>query len=169
MQQAELSAAKSCTRCLTRDRPSTGQACSQKHEGGNAMATTADNPATAKSTASAERAHVTTVRMSIADIARFLQDNLGQRLTARITNISDPRQVGKWVSGDSAPRQEAEDRLRAALQVFQLIQDAESLHTARAWMIGMNPQLEDEAPLTVIADGRFKDVMVAARAYVDGG
>ncbi|MGC9494861.1 XRE family transcriptional regulator [Streptomyces sp. WG7] len=133
------------------------------------MATTANNPAAAKSAASAERAHVTTVRMSIADIARFLQDNLGQRLTARITNINDPRQVGKWASGDSAPRQEAEERLRAALQVLQLIQDAESLYTARAWMIGMNPQLEDEAPLTVIADGRFKDVMVAARAYVDGG
>ncbi len=134
------------------------------------MPTTAANAsADPKSTASAERAHAVTVRMSIADIARFLQDNLGQRLTARITNISDPRQVGKWALGNSAPRQDAEDRLRAALQVFQLIQDAESLYTARAWMIGMNPQLEDEAPLTVIAEGRYKDVMVAARAYVDGG
>ncbi|WP_030561843.1 hypothetical protein [Streptomyces aureocirculatus] len=133
------------------------------------MTTTADSPAPTKSAASAERAHLATVRMSIADIARFLQENLGQRLTARITNINDARQVGKWASGTSAPRQEAEERLRAALQVFQLIQDAESLYTARAWMIGMNPQLQDEAPLTVIADGRFRDVMVAARAYVDGG
>ncbi|WP_240138805.1 XRE family transcriptional regulator [Streptomyces sp. MUM 178J] len=138
------------------------------------MPTTAPSPtvgvkALPKSVASAERAHVATVRMSVADIARFLQDNLGQRLTARITNISDPRQVGKWASGESAPRQDAEERLRAALQVFQLIQDAESLYTARAWLIGMNPQLEDEAPLTVISDGRFRDVMVAARAYVDGG
>ncbi|MFI2370298.1 XRE family transcriptional regulator [Streptomyces sp. NPDC018833] len=130
---------------------------------------TVNNPAPAKSAASAERAHAATVRMSIADIARFLQDNLGQRLTARITNISDPRQVGKWASGETKPRQDAEDRLRAALQVFQLIQDAESLYTARAWLIGMNPQLEDEAPLVVIADGRYRDVMVAARAYVDGG
>ncbi|MEV6394245.1 XRE family transcriptional regulator [Streptomyces sp. NPDC051907] len=133
------------------------------------MPNTANTPAIARSAASAERAHLATVRMSTADIARFLQDNLGQRLTARITNISDPRQVGKWACGDSAPRQDAEDRLRAALQVFQLIQDAESLYTARAWLIGMNPQLEDEAPLTVIAEGRFRDVMVAARAYVDGG
>lgn len=123
----------------------------------------------AKSDGIARQAHLTTVRMSIADIARFLQDNLGQRLTARITKVSDSRQVGKWASGDAVPRQDAEDRLRAALQVFQLIQDAESLHTARAWLIGMNPQLDDEAPLTVIADGRFRDVMVAARAYVDGG
>ncbi|MEU1626148.1 XRE family transcriptional regulator [Streptomyces sp. NPDC020096] len=106
--------------------------------------------------------------MSIADIARFLQDHLGQRLTARITNISDPKQVGKWAAGTSVPQSDKEERLRAALQVFQLIQDAESLYTARAWLIGMNPQLEDEAPAKVIADGRFRDVMVAARAYVDG-
>ncbi|MEV8311817.1 XRE family transcriptional regulator [Streptomyces flavidovirens] len=133
------------------------------------MPITANDTAVARSAASADRAHVATVRMSIADIARFLQDNLGQRLTARITNISDPRQVGKWACGDSTPRQDAEDRLRAALQVFQLIQDAESLYTARAWLIGMNPQLDDQPPLTVIAEGRFRDVMVAARAYVDGG
>lgn len=129
--------------------------------------TTVFDSDTAPSAHCAERAHAATVRMSTADIARFLQDNLGQRLTARITNISDPRQISKWAAG-TTPRQDAEDRLRAALQVFQLIQDAESFHTARAWLIGMNPLLEDESPITVIADGRFRDVMIAARAYVDG-
>ncbi|MFD0056949.1 XRE family transcriptional regulator [Streptomyces sp. NPDC127168] len=124
---------------------------------------------TSKSDQAAVTAHIATVRMSIADIARFLQDNLGQRLTARITKLADHRQVGKWASGENAPRPEAEERLRAALQVFQLIQDAESIYTARAWLIGMNPQLNDEAPLTVIADGRYREAMVAARAYVDGG
>ncbi|MGW1895397.1 XRE family transcriptional regulator [Streptomyces sp. NPDC002004] len=124
---------------------------------------------TPRSTDLAELAHGTTTRMRIAEIARFLQENLGQRITARITRISDPRQVGKWASGDAQPREEAEARLRAALQTFQLIQHAEDIYTARAWMIGMNPQLEDETPAQCIADGRFKDVMVAARAYVDGG
>lgn len=33
----------------------------------------------------------------------------------------------------------------------------------------MNPQLEDQAPAQCIADGRLRDVMVAARANVDGG
>jgi hypothetical protein len=127
-----------------------------------------DAPLT-KSGEAARDAHRRTVSMSTADIARFLQDNLGQRLTARITNLSDHRQVGKWASGENTPRPEAEERLRATLQVLHLIQGAESLYTARAWLIGMNPQLNDEAPLTVIADGRYRDVMVAARAYVDGG
>ncbi|KOU54207.1 hypothetical protein [Streptomyces sp. WM6378] len=125
--------------------------------------------ASPKSAVSAERAHAATVRTSTADIARFLQDNLGQRLTARIAGISDTKQVGRWASGDITPRHEAEARLRAAIQVFHLIQDAESVYTARAWMIGMNPQLADEAPAQCIADGRWRDVMVAARAYVDGG
>ncbi|MGW7313126.1 XRE family transcriptional regulator [Streptomyces sp. NPDC054865] len=121
-----------------------------------------------KSDLSAGLAHATTVRMHISEIARFLQDNLGQRLTARIAGISDPKQVGKWASGNTTPRPDSEEQLRAALQVFQLIQYAESVYTARAWMIGMNPQLEDEAPALCIAAGRRRDVMVAARAYVDG-
>ncbi|MFJ8078233.1 XRE family transcriptional regulator [Streptomyces sp. NPDC096176] len=116
----------------------------------------------------AEIAHVTTTRMRVQDIARFLQEHLGQRITARIAKISDPRQVGKWAAGEAQPRQDAEERLRAALQTFQLIQHAEDIYTARAWMIGMNPQLKDETPAQCIADGHFKDVMVAARAYVDG-
>ncbi|NEB75441.1 XRE family transcriptional regulator [Streptomyces sp. SID14478] len=105
--------------------------------------------------------------MPIADIARFLQDNLGQRLTARMAGISDAKQVGRWASGSSNPRPEAETRLRDAIQIFHLIQSAESVYTARAWMIGMNPQLEDMAPALCIADDRARDVMVAARAYVE--
>ncbi|MCF6525180.1 XRE family transcriptional regulator [Streptomyces sp. JJ36] len=106
--------------------------------------------------------------MSVADTARFLKDNLGQQLTARLAGISDAKQVGKWATGKASPSQNAETRLRDALQIFQLIQEAESLYTARAWLIGMNPQLDDEAPLKVIAEGRGREVMVAARAYLAG-
>ncbi|MEU3407639.1 hypothetical protein ABZ766_27345 [Streptomyces sp. NPDC006670] len=63
----------------------------------------------------------------------------------------------------SGPAQKSEHRLRAALQIFQLIQAAEDVYTARPWMIGMNPQPDDEAPAQRIADGRMRDVMVAAR------
>lgn len=37
----------------------------------------------------------------------------------------------------------------------------------RVWFMGMNSQLEDEAPAEVIAEGRTKDVMAAARAFVN--
>ncbi|WP_250405596.1 XRE family transcriptional regulator [Streptomyces cellostaticus] len=116
---------------------------------------------------SVDRAHIVAVSTKIADIARFLQDNLGQRLTARIAGISDPKQVGRWATGAATPRPAAEARLRDAIQIFNVIQQAESVYIARAWMIGMNPQLEDMAPAQCIADGRSRDVMVAARAYIN--
>ncbi|MEU6070703.1 XRE family transcriptional regulator [Streptomyces sp. NPDC047082] len=125
-------------------------------------------PARTSDTAtSVAQAHTAAVRSKVADIARFLQDNLGQRLTARIAGISDPKQVGRWATGAATPRPTAEARLRDAIQIFNLIQQAESVYIARAWMIGMNPQLEDTAPIQCIADGRARDAMVAARAYVN--
>jgi hypothetical protein len=33
----------------------------------------------------------------------------------------------------------------------------------------MNPQLDDEAPAEVIREGRYKDALIAAKAYVAGG
>ncbi|WP_326783545.1 XRE family transcriptional regulator [Streptomyces sp. NBC_00151] len=124
-------------------------------------------PIASPNATSVERAHIVAVSTTIADIARFLQDNLGQRLTARIAGISDPKQVGRWATGAAAPRAAAEARLRDAIQIFNVIQQSESVYIARAWMIGMNPQLEDMAPAQCIADGHARDVMVAARAYVN--
>jgi hypothetical protein len=37
----------------------------------------------------------------------------------------------------------------------------------RAWFMGMNPQLDDENPAEVLAEGRSREVMAAARAYVN--
>ncbi|GHA02189.1 XRE family transcriptional regulator [Streptomyces echinoruber] len=113
-------------------------------------------------------AHADTVKRSIADIARFLQENFGQRLTAFIAGIEDPKQVGKWCTAQNSPRVDSELRLRAAYQVFQMISIEENAHTARAWMIGMNPQLEDDSPIQAIAEDRHKDVMAAARSYLTG-
>ncbi|WP_285564988.1 XRE family transcriptional regulator [Streptomyces sp. RTGN2] len=105
---------------------------------------------------------------SIADIARFLQDTFSQRVVAFVAGIEDPKQVGKWCRGQNAPRLDSEMRLRTAYQIFKFIESAENLHTARAWMIGMNPQLDDDSPLEAIAGERYKEAMTAARAYLQG-
>ncbi|MFE9335842.1 XRE family transcriptional regulator [Streptomyces sp. NPDC007063] len=114
------------------------------------------------------RAHRDTAEQTTAYVARFLQDNFGRRVTALVAGIEDPKQVGKWCKADNAPRIDSELRLRTAYQVFKLIENGENAHVARAWMIGMNPQLEDDAPVQAIADDRFKDVMAAARSYLQG-
>lgn len=116
-----------------------------------------------------QEAHRRTVSLSIADIARFLQDTLGSKLTAYIAGVSDPKMVGKWAGGRTKPGAEREKRLRAAYQVFQLILEAEDEYVARAWFIGMNPQLDDETPADCLRAAQVKDVMAAARAFLSGG
>lgn len=111
----------------------------------------------------------THIEHSIADIAKVLQEHLGQRLTAHMADLSDAKAIGQIALGRRTPRDEAEKRLRAAYKVLTMLLDEESAHTARAWFIGMNPQLDDEAPADVIREGRFKDVAAAARSYSTGG
>lgn len=115
------------------------------------------------------QAHQRAVEFKIADIARFLQENLGQKLVAYLAKVSDEKTVGKWASGQQAPRNEAEERLRAAFQIFHLLQSEESPHTVRAWFVGMNPQLDDLSPAEAIREGRRRDALVAAKSYVAGG
>ena len=114
-------------------------------------------------------AHRTTVESSMADVAAFLQDALGQKLVAYMANISDPKAVGRWASGERKTRPETERRLRDAQYIFRLLVTKESPYTVRAWFVGLNPQLDDESPATVIRDGRTRDALVAAKAFLAGG
>ncbi|MGY1583748.1 XRE family transcriptional regulator [Streptomyces sp. MN13] len=120
-------------------------------------------------TAEAEaRAHRDTAELDIPEIARFLQEQFSQRTIAHVAGIEDPKQVGRWIRGLNNPRFDSEFRLRTAFQVFRYIEECENRHVARAWMMGMNPQLEDSSPLQAIADDLFKEVMAAARSYRQG-
>jgi hypothetical protein len=112
--------------------------------------------------------HRTTVESSTADIAAFLQDALGQKLVAYMTGIADSKAVGRWASGERDPRAETERRLRDAQYIFRLLVTEESPYTARAWFVGLNPQLDDESPAAAIREGRTRDALVAAKAFLAG-
>lgn len=116
-----------------------------------------------------EEVHARSVQMTIADIAGFLRETLGPRVTVLLAGASDPSTVAHWAAGDRVPRPDAERRLRAAFQVFHLVQSVESPHVGRAWLIGMNPQLDDQSPAEALAEDRLREVMAAARAFVSGG
>jgi hypothetical protein len=120
-------------------------------------------------TARERRAHRQSVEMTIADVATYLQDAVGQKLTGYMANVKDFKVVGKWARGEQEPHPASQERMRLAYRVFHYLQDAESTHTVRAWFVGLNPQLEDESPATAIREGRFKEVVVAARAFLTGG
>lgn len=115
------------------------------------------------------RAHKQAVNLEIAEVAGYLQENLGQRLTALLAGLSDPKGVGRWARGENRPQPPMDRRLREAYQVFHVVQSVESPHTARAWFIGLNPQLDEESPAEAIAKDRFREVMAAARSFVAGG
>jgi hypothetical protein len=115
------------------------------------------------------QAHRTSVESSTASIAQFLQEVLGQKLVAYMAGVDDPKTVGRWASGARTPQAENETRLRQAFHVFQLLNIEESPHTIRAWFMGLNPQLDDESPAAAIRDGRARDVIIAAKAFLSGG
>ena len=115
----------------------------------------------------ADTAHRKTAQLSIEDIARFLQDTLGTKLTAYIVGVNDARAVSKWANG-TQPNPQRQKLLRDTHTIFQTILQAEDEYVARAWFIGMNPHLDDEAPADALREGRVKDVVAAARAYADG-
>lgn len=117
----------------------------------------------------AERAHREAMQTSAQDVAKFLQESLGQKLVAFMTGVKYPNTVGQWASGETAPRPANEERLRAIFQIFQLLLDAETKHTIRAWFVGLNPQLADMSPAAAIAAGNLQDVMIAAKAFLAGG
>ncbi len=127
-------------------------------------------PTVVSRTADVTRAHAHSVKLSVRDIVIFLRDNLGTPVVALIAGV-DRKTVGRWQQRDepAGVRPESERRLRAAYQVFQLLQTVDAPPTVRAWFIGMNPQLEDESPAEALAAGKLREVMSAARAFVNGG
>lgn len=114
-------------------------------------------------------AHRKAVESSIPDVVGYLQEVLGQKLVAYIARVSDVRTVARWATGERTPRADHEQRLRCAYQTFQLLLAEESPHTVRAWFLGLNPQLDDESPAQSIREGAFRDVLIAAKAFLAGG
>lgn len=118
--------------------------------------------------ANAITAHERAVRATVPEMATYLQDLFGQKLTALMVGSRDPKAVGKWARGEREPHPEVVERLRAAFQVAEFLLQAESRQAVRAWFMGMNPQLGDRAPALVIGESPI-DVMQAARAFLAGG
>jgi hypothetical protein len=113
-------------------------------------------------------AHGKTVQGSVSEIAKFLQEVLTRRLVAYAVGVKDAKTITRWASGEITEIRdpEIEKRLRATYQIVDLLLSVDDPVTVRSWFLGMNPELDDEAPIEVIREGRLKDALGAARAYV---
>lgn len=120
---------------------------------------------------SVQHAHREATTASIGAIAGFLQELLSRRLTAYISGVKDAKTVTRWASGEITEIRspEVEQRLRGAYEIATLLLQAESAQTARAWFIGMNPELDDVSPAETIHRGDIKNALAASRVFLAGG
>jgi hypothetical protein len=104
-----------------------------------------------------------------AKIAAFLQDHLGQKLTAYVAGLTDPKAVGSWIREENAPRQQAVLRLRCAYQIVRMLVETYDDETAKAWLFGSNTRLNDEAPAYLLRNAASPDdlrqLVPTARAF----
>ncbi|WP_417234944.1 hypothetical protein [Arthrobacter sp.] len=108
-----------------------------------------------------------TLDMDIDEVVRELIDVLTANLVASIAGIKDPGQARKWARGELAPRPPAEQRLRFALETFNLIAESSSPRRAQRWFLSINPQLEFQSPIQAIRENSFRLVGSAARAVAE--
>jgi uncharacterized protein (DUF2384 family) len=105
----------------------------------------------------------------VRELAHYLQETVGQKMTAFLAGLNDPRVVGRWASGKNAPQLENEMRLRYGYRVVRLLTNAYDPSTAKAWLFGTNSRLEDRAPIVMLREttdiGTMARVFLTARAF----
>ena len=109
------------------------------------------------------------IATKLPKIAEYLQGTLGQKLTAYIAGLTDPKAVGSWIQGDNEPRDTAALRLRYAYQIVRMLIEAYDADTAKAWLLGSNTRLNDEAPAYLLRNAKAVDglrqLIPTARAF----
>ena len=107
--------------------------------------------------------------LPIQEIVAYLQEHLGQRMTAYISGVNDPKMVARWIARQNLPRDEAQIRLREGYQATRLVVDAYGDETAKAWLFGSNAELGNQAPAYMLRQARswedLRSIVPAARAF----
>lgn len=108
----------------------------------------------------------------VAVVAGYLQEHLGQQLTAFLSGVSDPKTVGRWAGGKIQPPFAREVRLRSAYDAARLIVEQAGEDTARAWFLGTSPYLDHTAPSVVLHDAKTpaecRHIVPAAISFLEG-
>lgn len=116
-----------------------------------------------------EEIQLETTGTPVAEIVSYLQENLGQKITAYISGLNEPKEVGKWIRHVVKPRFLAEMRLRYAYQATRMIVEAYGKDTAKSWFFGTNTRLNDEAPAYILRHANsiedLRDIIPVSRAF----
>lgn len=115
-----------------------------------------------------QHAHTSALERELTPAVKSLVETLGKALVAVIVG-RDVKTVTRWIAGQGPRGDDEQRRIRDTLQIVELLLSGDSPSTVRAWFMGMNPQLDDENPAELLAEGRAREVMAAARAYANVG
>jgi hypothetical protein len=111
--------------------------------------------------------HDEVAQVALPELVRHLTEVVGAPLVAVMAQAPSARDVEHWAHGDKTPDAADERRLRDADWVVQTLLQTESAEVVKAWLMGMNPMLDDQAPGLILADDP-ESVFFAARAYRHG-
>jgi len=98
-------------------------------------------------------AHKESVHRPRAEQAAHVQHALGGRLAAAALGLRDTRTLQSWSRGGPIRGLNQEHRLQILYQVTTAIEAVYSSAVAAAFLRGSDPQLDDRAPMLVIAQG----------------
>ena len=105
----------------------------------------------------------------VARAAEDLQGTLGARLTAYAVGLRDSRLIDSFARQEEDPRPETADRICDLHEITQCLVERETKDTARAWMVGSSPLLDDRAPVEVLHEqSRTPARRLGGRTATDG-
>ena len=81
---------------------------------------------------------------------------------------STRRSVLRWQSAEVTPRRKSEERLLELKSVVDLARRLLRPESARLWLRRRNPELGDDEPLDLIAQGEYRRVIGALLAMAEG-
>ena len=114
-------------------------------------------------------AHGRTMRMDIHDVVRELNSTLGPTLVAGLAGVKDRKLPIRWAKPDGPiTRPEASNRLTFAHRQWTVLFAADGAAVARQWLIGGNPYLRENTPISAIREDRHSEVAAAVQAFVTG-
>lgn len=110
------------------------------------------------------------IRRPIPEIVDDLRTVLGAKLVAYFSGVSETRTVREWVETSRHPTANAEQRLRLAHRIVNLMSQSEGADIVPTWFQGMNPQLDDRSPARVLREDNFDEVgprvIAAAHSFI---
>jgi len=118
-------------------------------------------------------AHRRSIQAPFSDIVRELAEILGKKLTAYIAGVKDTRVIERWTNDGVEPYKDADRRIRLAYQMAKTLNEHDSGRVVQAWFMGLNPELQDRAPVRLLREGNLEKVgpelLNAMRAFLAGG